>query len=314
MTDEQRSAFWAVAGSPRVAGRIVAEVFGRKNAPPRGAWLATWSMALALHAGLWFWSRSTAPGLETWSANLAMKVHNQLAREEVMELAPPPPVQAPEPPPPPRPIEQAPRPQAAVAKAPPRPRPSAKSPSDASAPRSLARAGQVIARATQPGETVDLTGFDLVTGEARSYAGGLTATGGTSREAVHELPAVAPLRPVERGSPKPTARPQSELPPPPLAPAGPDRSSQVSLLEGEWQCPWPKEADEEQIDEQVVTLRVKVRDDGTVEEAWLLQDPGRGFGQAALSCARRTRFNPARDREGNPIRSLSPPIRVHFTR
>jgi protein TonB len=46
----------------------------------------------------------------------------------------------------------------------------------------------------------------------------------------------------------------------------------------------------------------------------LVADPGVGFGRAALACARRTHFQPARDAAGAPTAAWSSPIRVHFTR
>jgi protein TonB len=86
-------------------------------------------------------------------------------------------------------------------------------------------------------------------------------------------------------------------------------------LEGQnWSCPWPREADDAHIDEQTVVIRVVVAADGTVESASVVSDPGHGFGPAAASCAVRTRFIPARDRDGRPIRATSPPLRVRFIR
>ena len=93
-----------------------------------------------------------------------------------------------------------------------------------------------------------------------------------------------------------------------------DRASSVSLESEKWSCPWPREADAEQIDEQTVVLRVVVGASGTAERATVLADPGHGFGAAAVACALRTRFVPARARSGEAVRSLSPPIRVRFTR
>ena len=61
-------------------------------------------------------------------------------------------------------------------------------------------------------------------------------------------------------------------------------------------------------------VQVTVQLDGRVRAATLLNDPGHGFGPAAIACALRTRFEPARDREGKPIAALSPPVRVRFTR
>jgi len=93
-----------------------------------------------------------------------------------------------------------------------------------------------------------------------------------------------------------------------------DRSGGVALDDQNWSCPWPREADAERIDEQTVVIKVVVAPDGTVESATVLSDPGHGFGPAATSCALRTRFTPARDRDGRSIRAVSPPIVVRFTR
>jgi protein TonB len=96
--------------------------------------------------------------------------------------------------------------------------------------------------------------------------------------------------------------------------SAPDRSSKISLPDQTWSCPWPRQADAEQIDEQVVVIRVVVSARGVVESAWLVSDPGHGFGEAALACAKKTRFTPARDRSGESLRATSPPIRVRFSR
>jgi protein TonB len=93
-----------------------------------------------------------------------------------------------------------------------------------------------------------------------------------------------------------------------------DRSGAVSLPNQNWSCPWPPEADAEKIDEVTVSIRVVVSVSGAVEAVTVLSDPGHGFGQAATACALRSRFTPARDREGRPVRATSPPILVRFTR
>jgi outer membrane biosynthesis protein TonB len=61
-------------------------------------------------------------------------------------------------------------------------------------------------------------------------------------------------------------------------------------------------------------IRVVVRPDGTVTRAELLSDPGSGFGEVALSCARSSRFQPATDADGRAITATSPPVHVRFTR
>jgi protein TonB len=95
---------------------------------------------------------------------------------------------------------------------------------------------------------------------------------------------------------------------------GLDHASAVSLPEQSWSCPWPAEAEAERIDEQTVIIRVVVNADGFAASAEMLEDPGHGFGRAAVACALHTRFTPARDRKGRPVRAVSPPIRVRFTR
>jgi protein TonB len=93
-----------------------------------------------------------------------------------------------------------------------------------------------------------------------------------------------------------------------------DRSGGVSLDDRSWACPWPREADALQIDEQTVIIEVVVDPDGTVTSAIVVSDPGHGFGPAAIACALRTRFTPARDRAGRPIRAQAPSVVVRFTR
>jgi protein TonB len=98
---------------------------------------------------------------------------------------------------------------------------------------------------------------------------------------------------------------------PKATPGAPDLSRPVSLEEKDWNCPFPRETE---TDEQTVMLRVVVGADGTVESVKILGDPGSGFGQQAFACAMRTKFSPARDRQGRPIKAQSPPLRVRFTR
>jgi len=141
-----------------------------------------------------------------------------------------------------------------------------------------AQAGAIIAQKADPNAPVDLGGETFVTGTASAYAGGITTSQGTSAVPVQDL------------------------------------SSPVALEDQSWSCAWPREADAEQIDEQTVVIRVMVRADGSVASASVLADPGHGFGPAAAACAIQTQFEPAHDKQGKPIQSQSPPIRVRFTR
>jgi periplasmic protein TonB len=159
----------------------------------------------------------------------------------------------------------------------------------------VAQAATVVTQQPDPGAPLYLTGDVVVTGAAKQYAGGLTASAGTSRSV---LP----------------GKPSPGTPGPALPSAAPDRSSPVSLESENWSCPWPPEADAQQVDEQRVMLRVIVDAQGVAEAVTVLFDPGHGFGPAAVACAKQTRFTPARNRSGEPVRSTSPPIRVRFTR
>jgi periplasmic protein TonB len=149
------------------------------------------------------------------------------------------------------------------------------------APPPQAAAAAVLAQETGP---VDLTGETFVIGTGHAYAGGITGTA---------------VRAGDLGT-----RAAETI----------DASSAVSLESQAWSCPWPAEADAERIDEQTVVIRVVVDAAGNAESATVLLDPDHGFGIAAVSCAMRTRFTPARDPKGTPIRAQSPPIRVRFTR
>ncbi|WP_437607288.1 energy transducer TonB [Sorangium sp. So ce834] len=215
--------------------------------------------------------------------------------EHVVDLAPPPS------PPSPSPVEEAPAPRApeqrlraparaAAARGPEAPA-APKAPAQAAPP---AQAGQVVL-AESAGAPLDFTGFDMPVGGGERYAGGVTASAGTSAQAVHASR-------VDRSAPP--GRPQGR----------PSRARPVGQPVREWRCPWPREADALSVDEQTVVIRTVVRADGTVASAELLSDPGYGFGQMSLACARKQRFVPAADDEGQPITATSPPIHVLFTR
>ena len=133
---------------------------------------------------------------------------------------------------------------------------------------------------------LDLTSDTIVSGEARVSPGGPSASSGTrtAPAAKDAQPAVA------------------------------DRSRTVTLESDDWSCAWPSTAQGEVVDEQKVVIKVEVGADGRVINAAIVRDEKGGFGDAALACARRTRFVPARDRDGQPLRAWSPPIEVRFER
>ncbi len=211
------------------------------------------------------------------AAHALLPGHKAVTRTHDVELEPPRP-------PPPPPEKTPPARSRTVAHAAPAP--------------AAAQAGKVIARESTTPPPAGEEPPTFAEGNGERYAGGSTLSSGTSKQAV-TAPVVQP-GPAPRGTTG-TA-------------SGPDRSAAVALAEEDWSCPWPAEADAAEIDEQAVVLRVVVRADGTVQSAALVSDPGFGFGAAALACARRTRFTPARDAQGKPVAARSPPIRVRFTR
>jgi protein TonB len=216
---------------------------------------------------------------------------------EMIELEEPPPP-APKPPPPPMEEEPPPPPKMVEKAARPAPVPEARSAPQraAAAAPAAAQATRVLAQDSQD-EVLDF-GETIVQGDSTAYAGGAAKAGGTSARAVRITHARAGG--IEGGTGTDVS--------------GVDRSRSASLAGGAvWDCPFPEEADDEGINGAVVTLRVRVALDGTLQTAEVARDPGAGFGREARRCARDKRWQPARDRAGNPIASEST-INVRFLR
>jgi len=212
-----------------------------------------------------------------WSAEMATRIHDAIALERAVDLTPPPPSPTPS-----RRANAAPiNVPARVARS---PRPSRP------APGPPAQAGRIAAASPAP---ADFTGLSFVVGSGSSYAGGTTTAKGTNRSPVN-----GPVASTRVGNAGTTH----------------DLSRTVTLDEAAWSCPWPAEADAQQVNEQTVVLRVSVRANGRAERVDVLSDPGFGFGSAARACALATHFEPAHDAAGQAIAASSPQIRVHFFR
>lgn len=192
----------------------------------------------------------------------------------VVPEAPPPPPPAPEPE-----VKNEP---------PPAPHPA---PHEATPPPAPAQAGKVLTQEPDPNEPVDLTGNTIISGNADSFAGGVTAANGTSKTAVRGLtsPNGAPAAPAARPATAPVA--------------GPDRSRSPTMADkSAWlNAPFPREADDAQIDNAEVTIQINVRTDGTIDVPAVLKDPGYGFGREAVKFAMKQKYAPALDHDGNPI-------------
>jgi protein TonB len=263
-----------VARSPRIVDLVFL-------AEPAGRWrrLALGGVVVvALYGGVFALVSGLGNSLGPWNAEMAARIHEAIAIERAVDVTPPPPPPAP---PPPAPVAEA--SHIAVSRSARSPR---AQPTRATPP---AQAGQIVAAAP-----TDFTGMAFIVGSGTSYAGGTTTSSGTNRKAA--FGAVAPE--AIKGVPT----------------SAPSRARSVLLDQSAWNCPWPAEADAEQVNEQTVVLQASVRADGRADNVDILRDPGFGFGAAARLCALRTRFDPARDGTGQPIIARSPPIRVHFFR
>jgi periplasmic protein TonB len=271
---------------PSPQAGLLEAVFSR---PPRSRvyrWsirTVAWAFAIAVHVVLWVMATRAEPSLESWSARLALRVHEELTRVTVVEvekpvssLPPPEPVLPPSAPPAPAPVA----PRAATPPASPTPAP----PVEAAA----------VLVNDAPAEILDLTGNTIVSGNAAQALGGATAVAGTGLQPT--------MQPVDLTAPTaPVAVRVSQAHP-------------VSLNAEAWSCDWPREALLQDIYEEYVTLVVRVNATGQAASVRIVQDPGLGFGQAARQCALRTQFEPARNAAGFPVEAESPQIRVRFVR
>jgi protein TonB len=250
-------------------------------------------IAVLLHVAVAAQALTMSVELRAWSRMVRDQVAARLQDLYEIDLA-----KAPEPPPPPPPP-----PEEVKEEKPPPPPPPAKADEPPPPPPAAAQAGKVLTQEPDPNEPVDFAGF--VNGTADSYAGGVTQAAGTSKTAVANLNARAGGSPTGTGAP--TAAP---------APSG-VRSRPAGLLGStDWYCSsfWPAEADSEQIDEALVTIRVTVGPDGKPQNVEIVQDPGHGFGLAARRCAMRESYQTALDASGNALTMKTRPFRVRFER
>lgn len=219
-----------------------------------------------------------------------LKILDRLGQSiDIEDVKPPEPPKPREPPPP------EPEPEPA------RPAPVAKAAEPARAP-AAAEAGKVLTATPDPNEPEDLTDQGFVTGNGERFAGGTTASNGTSKTAVRSPAAVGSVAPGGTGTN-----------PAPTAPAGEDRSRPPSLPSGNPCSGFPAEADMDQIDFGIVGLAAVVGPDGRAKSVSVTRDPGHGFGPYARSCAMRIRYGAPLDRDGNPTTKTFT-FTIRFTR
>jgi protein TonB len=206
----------------------------------------------------------------------------------------------PPPPPPPPPPEPEPEPEV------PPPPPVEKTeapPPETAPPPAAAEAGKVLTAEPDPNEPVDLTDQGFVTGTGDSFAGGVTASTGTSKTAVRNTAAVATG--VGTGM-KPVGPPTPKV----------DLSRAPRLMSGgSWnECGFPAEADAEGINSGKVQLVVTVGTNGRAKSVTVLKDAGFGFGAHARRCAYRKTYEPGLNAAGQPVEQSTAPFTVTFVR
>jgi len=278
---------------PSIVDLVFEPVDDGKPLPSRAALIV---VAVVVHLALMAWAISLEPGLGPWSHALTARIHADLSRVQMIE-SPPVPTKIKPPPPDVPPVDNSPIETPPPAQPPTKARQPAR---PRAKPGPPAQASQVVAR--QPDGRVDMTENVFVTGNAQRYAGGASSANGTAKG-----------KGLGTGGGS-GGKQDVSTPKPPVRHTGPDRTTTVHLESRNWECPWPTAAVDEPIDEQLAVIRVTVEKTGSVVAATLLEDPGHGFGSAALKCAKNTRFEPATNRAGQPIRAQSPPIRVWFSR
>lgn len=168
-------------------------------------------------------------------------------------------------------------------------------------------ASKILTAPEDPNDPVDLTGEGFVTGDGTGPGYGYVSAMGTAKQPTYNRNARVGGVEGGRGTAPTQTRPKKKKPP--------NRSRPAGLVGGRsWNCPFPPEADIEQIDRATAVIVVTVSESGRPTSVRVLSDPGYGFGRAAKQCAMGRRYEPALNRVGKPIRSTTPPINVRFRR
>ncbi len=160
--------------------------------------------------------------------------------------------------------------------------------------------------AMDEGEAVDLSGdgWTIVDKDGSKNTGsGYTSAKGTEKGPVTNKHAKIGGKKGSKGKGKPK-RPKKK-----------NRSRPPQLTGSRsWDCPFPAQADTEQVDRATAVVSVTIGANGRAIRAQILSDPGYGFGRAAQRCAMARRYEPALNADGRPITATTPPIRVRFSR
>jgi periplasmic protein TonB len=272
-----------------------AQIYGL-DSPSMSRLVRATLLALALHSAVGLRGLLSLRELGEFARTVQQGVRDRIRQTIEIAVTPEPePEPAPEPEPEPQAAPEPPPPKAPPpTKAPPQPR-AAESPPPAPV---AAQAGRVLTAEPDPDEPIDLTGNAFVQGNADSYAGGITASKGTASQAVRSREARAD------GAVGGTGK---------AAVSSVDRSRPAGTLQRNWDCPFPAEAELEQINYQQVNVAVTVADTGKPLDVKVLGKTTFGFGRAAQRCALGKTFVPALNRDGAPV-TTTIPIVVTFLR
>lgn len=281
------------------AGQPLERIFELGSTPQRRSSSFALVAALIAHAGIAAGVHAREEGLGTYASDSDA---SELAIEEEVQPPPPPPPPEPPPPEPPKIVEPPPQPVATPEEEPP-----PEVPPEEPGSSEAAQAGEVLVQEDDAEEEDDdkdePDDNTFVTGTADHYAGGATASNGTSAKAVYGAVLDAGGVPGGRGT--------AALPPPKET----DRSRHA-WLDGStsWDCDFPGEADRDRINTAIVGLVVDVNSKGRALAVYVINDPGHGFGRVASACALKHPYTPALDPKGTPIPGRTLPFRVGFHR
>jgi periplasmic protein TonB len=162
-----------------------------------------------------------------------------------------------------------------------------------------------VLTAGEEGDEEDLTRYTIVDKDgSKQTGGGQTSAKGTAKGPVYDKNAKVGGTPGGKGTgPVKPPKPRPNL----SRPAGLAGSRS-------WNCPFPAQADLEQVDSAMAVVAVTVGANGRALSVRVLSDPGYGFGAAARRCAYGRSYTAARDRDGKAITATMPPVRVRFRR
>jgi len=201
--------------------------------------------------------------------------------------------------PPPPPPEEPPPPEKDV-----QPKAVSRNPTTDAPPPPPAQAGKVLTANPDPDAPVDLTGEGFVSGEGDHYVGGVTSAKGTSNVPVTQPQAKVGGKIGGTGNGPVNAVPTKQ-----------DLSKPALPSDSSWNdCPWPPEADADQINFMKVRVVVTVGVDGRAQKVTVLNDPGHGFARYAQQCAFRKSFNVGLNADGKAIVSTTPPFAITYQR